>query len=53
MRVSTETPFEIYFNPDSLNTLIEQSDQDSLIKQSHRDTLIKVVIMQCVRKEDC
>ena len=28
-KVSIETPFKIYFNPDSLNTLIEQSDQDS------------------------
>jgi len=29
-KVSTETPFEIDFNPGSFNTLIEQSGRDSL-----------------------
>ena len=40
-KVSTETAFEIDFNPGSLNTLIEQSDRDSLMGQSDQYALSK------------
>jgi len=32
-KVSTKPPFEIDFNPGSLNALIKQSDPDSLIEK--------------------
>ena len=47
-KVSTETPFEIDFNPGSLNTLIEQSDRDSLIEQSDHDAAIAVVLFEII-----
>ena len=56
LRFPQKPPFEIYFNPVSVNTLIEQSDQDSLIEQSdwkcyNYNSFIRNKLL-CVRREE-